>query len=133
MASDGNPVKIPAIGPVHGSQVTPRVTVATSSGKSLPPAGKPFPAPPGDAAVNAANNAKYAEAERVQAQVALLNKYLNDSGRPNQFRVAPNSDSTLIQEINPATGEVVGEYPAITFPALARSVGVSGAVIDSHA
>ena len=133
MASDGNPVKMPAIGPVHGSQVTPTVTVPPSSGKSLPPAGKPFPAPPGDVAANAANAASSGAAARVQAQVALLNKYLNDSGRPNQFRVAPNSDSTLIQEINPATGEVVGEYPAISFPALARSVGVSGAVIDSHA
>jgi hypothetical protein len=130
MASDGNPVKILAIGPVHGSQATPRVTVSPPSGKSLPPSGKPFPAPPGEAAANAANSGA---AVRVQAQVALLNKYLNDSGRPDQFRVAPNSDSTLIQEINPATGEVVGEYPAISFPALARSVGVSGAVIDSHA
>jgi hypothetical protein len=106
------------------------VTVSPPSGKSLPPSGKPFPAPPGEAAANAANSGA---AVRVQAQVALLNKYLNDSGRPDQFRVAPNSDSTLIQEINPATGEVVGEYPAISFPALARSVGVSGAVIDSHA
>ena len=52
--------------------------------------------------------------------MALLNKYLNDSGRPAQFRVDPNSDSKLIQEINPATGEVIGEYPAISFPALAR-------------
>ena len=131
MASDGNPVKIPVIGPVHGSQATPRVTVSPSSGKPLPPSGKPFPSPPpGDAAANAASSGA---AARVQAQVALLNKYLNDSGRPNQFRVAPNSDSTLIQEINPATGEVVGEYPAISFPALARSVGISGAVIDSHA
>lgn len=129
MASDGNPVKIPAIGPVHGSQATPRVTVSPPRGKSLPPSGKPFPEPPGAAANSAGSGA----AARVQAQVALLNKYLNDSGRPNQFRVAPNSDSTLIQEINPATGEVVGEYPAISFPALARSVGISGAVIDSHA
>jgi hypothetical protein len=130
MASDGNPVKIPVIGPVHGSQVTPRVTVSPSSGKSLPPSGKTFPTPPADPA---AIDAKSAAAARVQAQVSLLNKYLNDSGRPNQFRVDPTSHSTLIQEINPSTGEVIAEYPAISFPALARSVGISGAVIDSHA
>jgi uncharacterized FlaG/YvyC family protein len=69
----------------------------------------------------------------VEAQVALLNKFLNDSGRPAQFRVDPASDAKLIQEINPATGEVIGEYPAISFPALARSVGISGALIDERA
>jgi hypothetical protein len=109
------------------------VTVSQPSGKSLPPSGKLFPESPGNAAVSAANGVKSGAAARVQAQVALLNKYLNDSGRPSQFRVDPSSDSTLIQEINPATGEVIGEYPAISFPALARSVGISGAVIDSHA
>jgi hypothetical protein len=65
--------------------------------------------------------------------VALLNKSLNDSGRPDQYRVAPNSDSTLIQEVNPATGAVIAEYPAITFPALAKSLGISSALIDEYA
>jgi hypothetical protein len=65
--------------------------------------------------------------------VTLLNKYLNDSGRPDQYRVAPDSDSTLIQEVNPATGAVIAEYPAISFPALARSLGISSALIDAHA
>ena len=69
----------------------------------------------------------------MQAQVAFLNKYLNDSGKPDQFRVAPNSNSMLIQEVNPATGEVIGEYPAIAFPALAKSLGISSALIDEHA
>ena len=54
-------------------------------------------------------------ANDVQAQVQLLNKYLNDSGKPDQFRVAPNSDDKLIQEINPANGEVIGEFPASEF------------------
>ncbi len=131
MASDGNPVQIPAIGLVHGSQAPTKVTVSPLNGNPLPPSGKPVP----PAAAEAASARKEATTARttLQAQVALLNKYLNDSGRPNQFRVDPTSDSTLIQEINPATGEVIGEYPAISFPALARSVGISGAVIDSHA
>lgn len=131
MASDGNPVQIPAIGLVHGSQAPTKVTVSPLNGNPLPPSGKPVP----PAAAEASSARKEATTARttLQAQVALLNKYLNDSGRPNQFRVDPTSDSTLIQEINPATGEVIGEYPAISFPALARSVGISGAVIDSHA
>ena len=69
----------------------------------------------------------------IQAQVNLLNKYLNDSGRPAQFRVDPTSDNTLIQEINPATGEVIAEYSVIEFPELARSVGVSGVLVDDRA
>jgi len=66
-------------------------------------------------------------------QVRLLNKYLNDSGKPNQFRVAPDSDDKIIQEINPANGEVIGEYPAAEFAALAKSVGISGVLVDRHA
>ena len=50
-------------------------------------------------------------APNLQAQVQLLNKYLNDSGKPDQFRVAPDSDDKLIQQINPANGEVTGRIP----------------------
>ena len=128
MAIDANPVQIPAIS-VHGSQAPTPVAVPQGSGKSLPPAG--------NAAVAAANprpgSGAATTAGSLQAQVALLNKYLNDSGRPDQYRVAPDSDSTLIQEVNPATGAVIGEYPAISFPALARSLGISSALIDAHA
>jgi uncharacterized FlaG/YvyC family protein len=127
MASDANPVQIPVTSLVHGSQAP--TTTSPSSGKTLPPAaGKPSP--------NAAASSKSSAASRstdVQAQVAFLNKYLNDSGRPNQFRVDPNSDSMLIQEVNPATGAVVAEYPSVSFPALAKSLGISSAVIDDHA
>ena len=66
----------------------------------------------------------------VQAQVALLNKYLNDSGKPDQFRVDPASDNKLIQQVNPANGEVIGEFPVEEFPALAKSVGISGVLIN---
>jgi hypothetical protein len=74
-----------------------------------------------------------APAPNVQAQVALLNKYLNNSGKPDQFRVAPDSDDKLIQQINPANGAVLGEFPVSEFAALARSVGISGVLIDQHA
>jgi len=66
--------------------------------------------------------------------VAQLNKHLNDSGRPDQFRVDPSSGNKVIQQINPANGEVVGEFLISEFPALARSVGVTGgALVDSRA
>lgn len=135
MASDANPVQIPAVSLVHGSQAPTKVTSSTS-GNSLPPGGKGA----ADAATSAVKSggaaAKSGSTSRVtdvQAQVAFLNKYLNDSGKPAQFRVAPNTDSMMIQEINPATGEVIGDYSAITFPELARSLGISSAVIDEHA
>ena len=128
MASDGSPVLIPAIS-LHGGQAPTTVNVPRPSGKSVPPAGN-------DAAHAAAASAKTPATNRssdLQAQVAFLNKYLNDSGRPDQYRIAPNSDSSLIQEVNPATGAVVAEYPAITFPALAKSLGISSALIDERA
>jgi len=65
--------------------------------------------------------------------VTQLNKFLNDSGRPNQFRVDPTSSGKTIQEINPASGEVIGEYSVAQFPELARSLGVSGVLVDSRA
>ena len=125
MASDGQPVQIPATSLVHGSQAP--TTISPSSGKALPSAGNASP--------GAAEGLKSSAASRstdVQAQVAFLNKYLNDSGRPNQFRADPNSDSN-IQEVNPATGAVIAEYPSISFPALAKSLGISSAVIDGYA
>ncbi len=63
------------------------------------------------------------------ALVAQLNKHFNDSGLPDQFRVAPRSDNKVIQQINPANGEVVGEFLISEFPALARSVGITGGVL----
>jgi hypothetical protein len=47
--------------------------------------------------------------------------------------VDPSSDGKLIQQINPASGAVIGEFSADEFPALARSVGVSGAIVDNRA
>ena len=115
MASDGQTVKLPAISLV---QSQPPAAAVQHSGQVLPQPGKPAPTAP---------------ATNVQGQVTLLNKYLNDSGKPDQFRVDPSSDDKLIQQINPATGEVVGEFPASEFAALARSVGISGVSLDKHA
>jgi hypothetical protein len=133
MAIDANPVQIapvqiPPISPVHGSQAPATAAVSQSAGKSLPVAGKGSAA----AADSGAGASSASTAGTLQAQVALLNKYLNDSGRPDQYRVDPNSDS-LIQEVNPASGAVIAEYPAISFPALARSLGISSALIDEYA
>ena len=117
MASDGQPVKIPAVSLVHGSQA-PTTVVVQKSGNVLPPSGRPAAAP---------------AAPDLQAQVQLLNNYLNNSGKHDQFRVAPDSDDKLIQQVNPANGEVLAEFPASEFAALARSVGISGVVVDKRA
>ena len=130
MASDANPVQIPATSLVHGSQAPTKVTVSPPSGKSVPPAGNPSGRMRQRSATKSAGVTRTND---VPAQVAFLNKFLNDSGKPDQFRVAPNSDSTVIQEINPANGEVIGDYPAIAFPALAKSLGIPSALIDERA
>jgi hypothetical protein len=129
MANDATPVLIPAISLVHGSQAPTKVTSESSSGKSLPSGGHAATA----TAASAAKSAAGSRTHDVEAQVAFLNKFLNDSGKPNQFRVAPNSNSALIQEINPANGAVIADYPVIAFPALAKSLGISSALIDEHA
>jgi len=132
MASNADPVLIPAISPVHGSQAPTAVVVQHSGGKSLPQSGNAVAAAAATQPVSSVKSESVPEKPDLQAQVALLNKYLNDSGRPDQFRIDPSSGAKLIQQINPATGAVVGEFLASEFPALARSVGVSGVLIDSR-
>jgi hypothetical protein len=123
MASDGNPGNIPAASVVQGSQAATSNSLPTRGGTPLPTSGKIEPAaktpvlPTSDPA----------------ALVRNLNKFLNDSGRPDQFRLDPASGGKLIQQINPASGAVIGEFSATEFPALARSVGVAGLLIDSLA
>ena len=127
MATDGNPGPISATSLVQGSQATTSVTVQSASGKPLPPTGKTAAA-----AAAAATKLAATRAADPQALVAQLNKYLNDSGRPDEFRVDPASGK-LIQQVNPANGAVLGEFSVEEFPALARSVGASGLLIDSLA
>jgi hypothetical protein len=128
MASDGNPVQIPAASLVHGSQAYTPVSIQPRSGTTLPPSGKRAAAPAVQVRVRP-NGA--ASTEEV---VAELNKHLNVSGRPDQYRVDPSSGGKVIQQINPATGEVLGEFMVSEFPALARSLGISGgAFIDDLA
>ena len=129
MATDGNPGQISATNLVQGSPAITSVTVQSGSGKALPPTGKTaIAAASAGAAVTKATAAHSADP---QTLVDQLNKYLNDSGRPDEFRVDPGSSNKLIQQINPANGAVLGEFSVEEFPALARSVGASGLLIDS--
>ena len=73
-----------------------------------------------------------ASATDPQALASQLNKVLNNSGRADQFRVDPSSDK-YIQQVNPASGDVIAEYSVDEFPALARSIGASGLLIDETA
>jgi hypothetical protein len=130
MASDGQPVQIPVVSLVHGSQAPTTIKVP-QSGNPLPPSGN---AATSAVAARVSTAAKAAQQPpKPQALVTILNKYLNDSGKPAQFRADPTSGDKLIQEINPANGEVIAEYSATEFAALARSVGISGAIVDDHA
>jgi hypothetical protein len=97
-------------------------TTATSGGAAAP---KPAPATVTKAAARRTNDP--------QTLVDQLNKYLNDSGRSDEYRVAPDSGGKMIQQINPANGVVLGEFSVDEFPALARSLGASGLLVDSLA
>ena len=161
MASDGIPAGIPATvssstaAVVRDSGAAVADKAGSTSGKSLPPTGRAAGA---DRAADSAGEAEAATSTRPSAQAAAqadgtapqkaatttnkttlqslvvqLNKYLNDSGRPSQYRVEPGSGDSVIQEVNPANGAVIGEYSVSEFPALARGLGISGVLVNSHA
>jgi len=127
MASDGNPGKLAVTSVVPASQATLSISSQQSGGKPLPAGGKNEPR------AAAGNTARPPRNTDPQSLVDVLNKYLNDSGRPDQFRLDATTGDKLIQQVNPATGEVIGEFPVSEFPALARSVGASSLLIDSLA
>jgi hypothetical protein len=139
MASDGSSGKIPNASPVHGSQATSSIRLQIGSGKVLPQTGTIPPpgaspaaaAAPADPVVSQSTKPAVQRPTDPQAQVYQLNKHLNDSGLPDQFRLDPAGK--LIQQVNPATGEVIGEFSVSEFPALARSVGASGLLLDDLA
>jgi uncharacterized iron-regulated membrane protein len=122
MASDGNPGTISGVSPAIGRQPV--------SGNPLPPSGKIATATAAAGLVSSKSTA--ASRTDPQSLVDQINKYLNDSGRPDQFRVDPAS-AEYIQQVNPASGAVVGEFLVSEFPALARSVGASSLLIDDVA
>ncbi len=117
MTNDGRLLNVPTANLVQGSQV-PATTGPRKSGNVLPQGGLP-------------DGNRLAPKSDLHAQLTLLNKFLNDSGRAAQFRAS--ADARAVQEINPATGAVVAEYPAAEFAALARSVGMPGGIIDELA
>jgi hypothetical protein len=148
MASDGNPGKLAITSVIHGSQATQPASGQQSSGKSLPAGGKHAPPAPAAESVTTPAAADAATADAAvaarkapppprntdpQSMIEILNKHLNDSGRPDQYRLDPTSGNKVIQQINPATGAVIGEFSVDEFPALARSVGATGLLIDSRA
>jgi hypothetical protein len=104
--------------------------VQEGGGNSLPPSGKSV----ATGATHTADAARSsADPNDPSSLVAFLNKFLNDSGRPDQFRVDAASGGKFIQEINPASGAIVAEYAISEFPALARGLGASGLLVDGVA
>jgi hypothetical protein len=69
----------------------------------------------------------------LQSQLGMSKPCVNDSGRSVYYRVDPRSGNRRIQEINPATGNVIAEYPVSEFPVLARSAGLVGVLVDYRA
>lgn len=153
MASDIPSVQTPAISLVQGSQQPTQVLIQ-KSGNTLPQDGKVSAASSAaqptvgqqskstaalqqQSATQSRQAQQQQEQQKEQAdlasQVAIVNKAFNDSGRAAQFRASSNDKQ--IEEVNPATGEVIATYSAAVFGALARSVGISGAkpVVDEHA
>jgi uncharacterized FlaG/YvyC family protein len=143
--SDAVPVSIP-VSFVQANPAPTPATVQSAGGNNVPQSGsQAAPSASSTTAAivraNAQNQPSSTVTQKptatnkasVPALVEQLNKYLNDTGRANQFRIDPQSRNQIIQEINPANGAVIGEFSVAEFPLLARSLGVSGILVDSHA
>ena len=122
-----NPNATPTQG--NGGRTPGSSSSATAIAAATNPAKASDAAPASTASADAASGGAHAD---VRTLVAQLNKALNDSGRPDQFRVDPQSSDT-IQEVNPANGLVIAQFAASEFPTLARSVGASGLLFDGRA
>ncbi len=131
MVSDVGPALTPVAGVVQGSQTPVISKVQDASGVKLPQIQQAIAAQA--AAQKQAAAASASNPTDLVSLVTLLNKYLNDSGLPTQFRIAPYSNNKLIQEINPSNGEVIGQFSAQEFPELAISAGISGLLVNDHA
>jgi hypothetical protein len=135
---------LPAGGNLAAAAATAALAAAAGNGlpQSANGAAQPTataPAVNGSSATASASSAKSSQARSTaasssdpQALVNQINKYLNDSGQADQFRLDPSSEN-YIQQVNPANGAVVAQYAVSEFPALARSIGVSGLLIDEVA
>jgi hypothetical protein len=135
LAAD-NP-QVAAVLPLGGSQAAPVVPSATSQTASQATSSaqgtqssQSLQQPAAVQAQQAAQAANAAATVSLQSKIAQLNKYLNDSGLPAQFRASADDDH--VEEVNPVTGEVIAQYSAAEFPALARSVGISGATVNTR-
>jgi uncharacterized FlaG/YvyC family protein len=129
MASDGIPVIAPVTRLVHGSRAQTSSPGQNPSGKTLPGSGKTAPAEAhAQAAKPTANESKKPD---VAALLAQLNSRFNTSGQADQFRLNVESGHRVIQQINPESGEVIGEFPESEFPALAQGLGGPGALFDT--
>ena len=136
MANNGVPAGIPA---------SADIAIDVAGGKGLPPSGKSSQ-PPISAAnrecafghravdpIHPAGNRRPQTGFAVQ-QLAQLNKYLQRFRTAEPVSCRSHRRDQTIQEIQPGhrRGQY-GELPARQFPALARSLGVSGILVDSHA
>ena len=127
MASDAVPLTASGTPLVQGSQAPTAATDSRTGGKSLPSGGTKTAARPAPAVPQAK------APPDLRALVAQLNKQLQTSGRPIQFRLDTSAGRKVIQEVNPDTQSVIGEYPASEFAALAQNLGVSGLLVDTVA
>ncbi len=144
MASNGVPESASVASIVQGSQASLSISIPSTGGKVLPggntassleatsAADSTVASPARSTSAPSLGQAPAASPPSLQSLIAQLNKYLNDSGRPDQYRVDPQSGS-MIQEVNPANGAVIAQFAASEFPALARSIGASGLLVDSLA
>jgi uncharacterized FlaG/YvyC family protein len=131
MANDVRPGEILATRPVQGGRAPTSATDAsgklkpqiTAGGKSLPRVPVPeVKQPP-----------RTGTQEDQAALAARVGQFLRESGRAMAFRVDSAFGRTVIHEIDPDTGEIIAEITSDDLMALAKGLGLSGTLVNSHA
>ena len=132
MASEVGPVSSPVTGPTQES-------LAPAIGKAQDAGGKKLPQSAQVASFrDAAQKPAYppqatSPPQNLAAQVELLNRFLNDSGQPDQYRIAPLSGNKLIQQINPVQRRGGGGVLRQRVPGPGRRRRAVGAAVNGRA
>lgn len=132
MANDVLLGKVLATRPVQGGRAP--TTATDASGKLKPQIHAGGKSPP-QAAVSAQPQ-KPEQASSKQDLTALaerLGRYLRESGRPISFKVQSEGGRTVVQEIDPDSGEIIAEITPENLMSLARGLGLSGTLVNSRA
>lgn len=132
MANDVLPEKDLAMRPVQGGRAPTTATDASGNSRPHVPAGGKSP-PRAAVSDQKPEPSRTGRREDLEALAERVGQFLRESGRAITFRVESAGGRPVIHEVDPDTGEIIAEITPDNLMSLARGLGLSGALVDSHA